>query len=175
MAIFDYNPFLNFSFCDLGSCWFSFFLDVFVFDLWTSDRLQMGEVVSTIPSWYSVPKLSWFYALSRIFFFVMRCDFVVLVLSAIGFNVETVQYKNIKFQVWDLGMWLALSFLMLLCLFWIVELRIWCSPTLVLDWFSLMCKRKWCFGNVLESSCESMVLWLHSYDRDTQRLLKCRS
>lgn len=23
--------------------------------------------------------------------------------AAIGFNVETVQYKNIKFQVWDLG------------------------------------------------------------------------
>lgn len=22
---------------------------------------------------------------------------------AIGFNVETVQYKNVKFQVWDLG------------------------------------------------------------------------
>nr|XP_016435646.1 PREDICTED: ADP-ribosylation factor 1-like [Nicotiana tabacum] len=35
-------------------------------------RLQMGEVVSTIPT--------------------------------IGFNVETVQYNNIKFQVWDLGM-----------------------------------------------------------------------
>ncbi|KAL9224595.1 hypothetical protein vseg_000614 [Gypsophila vaccaria] len=34
-------------------------------------RLQMGEVISTIPT--------------------------------IGFNVETVQYKNIKFQVWDLG------------------------------------------------------------------------
>ncbi|CAI7806681.1 unnamed protein product [Closterium sp. NIES-54] len=34
-------------------------------------RLQVGEVVSTIPT--------------------------------IGFNVETVQYKNIKFQVWDLG------------------------------------------------------------------------
>ncbi|KAF8897331.1 small monomeric GTPase [Infundibulicybe gibba] len=34
-------------------------------------RLQIGEVVSTIPT--------------------------------IGFNVETVQYKNIKFQVWDLG------------------------------------------------------------------------
>ncbi|KAJ6915341.1 ADP-ribosylation factor 1-like [Populus alba x Populus x berolinensis] len=33
-------------------------------------RLQMGEVVSTIPT--------------------------------IGFNVETVQYNNIKFQVWDL-------------------------------------------------------------------------
>ncbi|KAJ3715626.1 small monomeric GTPase [Lentinula guzmanii] len=39
-------------------------------------RLQIGEVVSTIPSAISV---------------------------AIGFNVETVQYKNIKFQVWDLG------------------------------------------------------------------------
>lgn len=24
--------------------------------------------------------------------------------TAIGFNVETVQYNNIKFQVWDLGM-----------------------------------------------------------------------
>ncbi|KAG6484862.1 hypothetical protein ZIOFF_053387 [Zingiber officinale] len=34
-------------------------------------RLQMGEVVSTIPT--------------------------------IGFNVETVQYNNIKLQVWDLG------------------------------------------------------------------------
>ncbi|KAI0040706.1 ARF/SAR [Auriscalpium vulgare] len=34
-------------------------------------RLQIGEVVSTIPT--------------------------------IGFNVETVQYKTIKFQVWDLG------------------------------------------------------------------------
>ncbi|XVE53497.1 hypothetical protein DITRI_Ditri03aG0008000 [Diplodiscus trichospermus] len=34
-------------------------------------RLQMGEVVSTIPT--------------------------------IGFNVETVEYDNIKFQVWDLG------------------------------------------------------------------------
>ncbi|KAJ1650130.1 Arf GTPase arl1, partial [Dispira simplex] len=34
-------------------------------------RLQLGEVVSTIPT--------------------------------IGFNVETVTYKNVKFQVWDLG------------------------------------------------------------------------
>jgi GTPase SAR1 family protein len=34
-------------------------------------RLQIGEVVTTIPT--------------------------------IGFNVETVTYKNIKFQVWDLG------------------------------------------------------------------------
>ena len=34
-------------------------------------KLQMGEVVTTVPT--------------------------------IGFNVETVQYKNLRFQVWDLG------------------------------------------------------------------------
>lgn len=27
----------------------------------------------------------------------------MLFLPAIGFNVETVTYKNLKFQVWDLG------------------------------------------------------------------------
>jgi len=30
-------------------------------------------------------------------FFFFKCG------VAIGFNVETVQYNNIKFQVWDLG------------------------------------------------------------------------
>lgn len=34
----------------------------------------------------------------------MRIDSYVLFDAAIGFNVETVQYNNIKFQVWDLGM-----------------------------------------------------------------------
>lgn len=29
--------------------------------------------------------------------------YYVVSLSAIGFNVETVTYKNLKFQVWDLG------------------------------------------------------------------------
>ncbi|KAJ6955850.1 hypothetical protein NC652_007070 [Populus alba x Populus x berolinensis] len=29
--------------------------------------------------------------------------FQVSVFATIGFNVETVQYNNIKFQVWDLG------------------------------------------------------------------------
>ncbi|WVZ12321.1 hypothetical protein V8G54_016851 [Vigna mungo] len=51
-----------------------------------SDRLQMGEVVSTIPSSYS-------------FLFYIYPNLNV----SIGFNVETVQYNNIKFQVWDLG------------------------------------------------------------------------
>ena len=56
-------------------------------------RLQVGEVVTTIPSLCcSRCSTASFYLLS---------DRVLL--AAIGFNVETVQYKNLKFQVWDLG------------------------------------------------------------------------
>merc|ERR1712157_107702 len=33
----------------------------------------------------------------------LQVDEVVQTIPTIGFNVETVQYKNIKFQVWDLG------------------------------------------------------------------------
>ncbi|CEM18646.1 unnamed protein product [Vitrella brassicaformis CCMP3155] len=33
----------------------------------------------------------------------LQMDEVVQTIPTIGFNVETVQYKNIKFQVWDLG------------------------------------------------------------------------
>merc|ERR1712141_435864 len=33
----------------------------------------------------------------------LQVDEVVQTIPTIGFNVETVKYKNIKFQVWDLG------------------------------------------------------------------------
>jgi len=33
----------------------------------------------------------------------LQCGQVVSTIPTIGFNVETVTYKNIKFQVWDLG------------------------------------------------------------------------
>ena len=33
----------------------------------------------------------------------LQADEPVTTVPTIGFNVETVQYKNIKFQVWDLG------------------------------------------------------------------------
>ncbi|KAJ2264929.1 Arf GTPase arl1, partial [Coemansia sp. RSA 371] len=33
----------------------------------------------------------------------MQIGDVVSTIPTIGFNVETVTYKNIKFQVWDLG------------------------------------------------------------------------
>ncbi|KAK8354929.1 hypothetical protein V6Z11_A05G251700 [Gossypium hirsutum] len=53
----------------------------YYFDHLPTDRLQMGEVVSRIPT--------------------------------IGFNVETVQYNNIKFQVWDLGGQTSIRYLFL--------------------------------------------------------------
>ena len=33
---------------------------------------------------------------------------------AIGFNVETVMYKNLKFQVWDLGGQTSIRYLILI-------------------------------------------------------------
>jgi len=33
----------------------------------------------------------------------LQCGEVITTIPTIGFNVETVTYKNIKFQVWDLG------------------------------------------------------------------------
>lgn len=41
--------------------------------------------------------------------------------AAIGFNVETVQYNNIKFQVWDLGTF----FHNVKMLVYVIKLRIW--------------------------------------------------
>ncbi|RXH70881.1 hypothetical protein DVH24_015503 [Malus domestica] len=56
-------------------------------------RLQMGEVVSTIPT----------YRVLRIGNQIILLNQLFYLDAAIGFNVETVQYNNIKFQVWDLG------------------------------------------------------------------------
>ncbi|TYI19826.1 hypothetical protein ES332_A07G192200v1 [Gossypium tomentosum] len=38
---------------------------------------------------------------------------VVSTIPTIGFNVETVQYNNIKFQVWDLGGQTSMRYLFL--------------------------------------------------------------
>ena len=46
-----------------------------------------------------------------------KCHISVL-LSAIGFNVETVQYKNLKFQVWDLGGQTSIRYLLLSYFIW---------------------------------------------------------
>ncbi len=42
---------------------------------------------------------------------------VVTTIPTIGFNVETVQYKNLKFQVWDLGNYIQLKILYFLIFF----------------------------------------------------------
>ncbi len=48
-------------------------------------RLQLGEVITTVPS-------------------ILRLVHLILMPNlAIGFNIETLTYKNLKFQVWDLG------------------------------------------------------------------------
>lgn len=54
-------------------------------------KLKLGEIVSTIPT---IGTVSWF------------CLTIVLALYCdvfVGFNVETVEYKNINFTVWDIG------------------------------------------------------------------------
>ncbi|OXM79302.1 arf/Sar family, other [Cryptococcus neoformans Bt63] len=69
-------------------------------------RLQIGEVVSTIPSKFLLPLSS---HLPSPWAEKPSCSIIRWAalkrssLIAIGFNVETVSYKNINFQVWDLG------------------------------------------------------------------------
>lgn len=83
----------------------------------------MGEVVSTIPSEYlfsAAFNFLWSVFLFLVFKFVewvlleyyiiwSDCYYNFWFGAAIGFNVETVQYNNIKFQVWDLGMCIVSS------------------------------------------------------------------
>jgi ADP-ribosylation factor protein 1 len=52
-------------------------------------KLKLGEIVTTIPT---IGK-HLFFLLSS-----MKSSYIIL-----GFNVETVEYKNISFTVWDVG------------------------------------------------------------------------
>ncbi len=52
-------------------------------------KLKLGEIVTTIPT------------IGKTFIFSNRFDILFYLLS--GFNVETVEYKNISFTVWDVG------------------------------------------------------------------------
>lgn len=64
-------------------------------------RLQVGEVVTTIPSVFHIP----YFSVDLFTIEIVYSKFKTLLNTsiAIGFNVETVQYKNLKLQVWDLG------------------------------------------------------------------------
>ena len=44
-----------------------------------------------------------YYSLLFIFLLIQQVGEVVTTIPTIGFNVETLTYKNLKFQVWDLG------------------------------------------------------------------------
>lgn len=63
-------------------------------------KLQIGEVVQTIPSEYGL-------GLAEIWHVGLQHDVWqtanIHPFAAIGFNVETLNYKNLKFNVWDLG------------------------------------------------------------------------
>lgn len=79
-----------------------------------TDRLQMGEVVSTIPSMYLSSRCCIHLWMISSDLAHVTWDFDIVYLrfrsAAIGFNVETVQYNNIKFQVWDLGTFIRILF-----------------------------------------------------------------
>lgn len=57
--------------------------------------------------------------------------------AAIGFNVETVQYNNIKFQVWDLGrrtsMWVSRSLVLMLE----ILLATWSDFAVICTWLQM--------------------------------------
>ena len=57
-------------------------------------KLKLGEIVTTIPT-IGMQLISQLFILS-----FSICDVFV----NLGFNVETVEYKNISFTVWDVGM-----------------------------------------------------------------------
>lgn len=58
-------------------------------------KLKLGEIVTTIPT------IGMYWA--RVAVQVVFTSHVVLPHLLSGFNVETVEYKNISFTVWDVG------------------------------------------------------------------------
>jgi ADP-ribosylation factor protein 1 len=55
-------------------------------------KLKLGEIVTTIPT------------IGNLFIFSkFDLQFCVICFYSQGFNVETVEYKNISFTVWDVG------------------------------------------------------------------------
>ena len=51
-------------------------------------KLKLGEIVTTIPT------------IGNLKIIFIR---IIKLINQIGFNVETVEYKNISFTVWDVG------------------------------------------------------------------------
>lgn len=61
-------------------------------------KLKLGEIVTTIPT------IGMYWAkMKRVAVLVVFISHVVSPHLLSGFNVETVEYKNISFTVWDVG------------------------------------------------------------------------
>ena len=73
-------------------------------------KLKLGEIVTTIPTIgkpaTSIDRSRWIGS-SFYFVYIVLCSILVSCngyeLLFAGFNVETVEYKNISFTVWDVG------------------------------------------------------------------------
>ncbi len=66
-------------------------------------KLKLGEIVTTIPTIGTcTDKKTWLYFYARCVYFKCCLTPHPPLLFA-GFNVETVEYKNISFTVWDVG------------------------------------------------------------------------
>ena len=61
-------------------------------------KLKLGEIVTTIPTIGNASS-----HLNNCLFLVFQLGLELQILSFAGFNVETVEYKNISFTVWDVG------------------------------------------------------------------------
>jgi GTPase SAR1 family protein len=64
-------------------------------------KLKLGEIVTTIPTIGMLSKYYWYFGVVLVLnLFGLGDAYVDFI---VGFNVETVEYKNISFTVWDVG------------------------------------------------------------------------
>lgn len=63
-------------------------------------KLKLGEIVTTIPTIGMYPTM---FVLDQFHWWWLWLIVLMDHLLYVGFNVETVEYKNISFTVWDVG------------------------------------------------------------------------
>lgn len=63
-------------------------------------KLKLGEIVTTIPT---IGKPADDIERRQTYFFIFHSNCLIFFFCILGFNVETVEYKNISFTVWDVG------------------------------------------------------------------------
>ncbi|KAA0061085.1 ADP-ribosylation factor 2-like [Cucumis melo var. makuwa] len=66
-------------------------------------KLKLGEIVTTIPTIGIIPPFLSFFVYNSVFTLLNRLRSHSRGATRLRFNVETVEYKNISFTVWDVG------------------------------------------------------------------------